>query len=392
MPTRATKRGADRTPLDHDCDVLICGASFAGLAVARELAGQGAKVMVIDRYEIGERQTSACGIPTLWLEAMDLMGSHQQTFGELVIHTPHTTARYRLPWTFSTFDYRLLCDLLAQQGTFQFETAKVDRRDGDTVHTDRGEIRAPLIVDALGWRRVLGGGEPIQPPDAYLSRGLEVHPEGSGDDLEIWIDRKYVPAGYGWSFPADSEVRVGVGSFDPRFHVKDTTLQLAEDLDREPVGYQGNWIPHRIREATEGGVFFTGDSAGHCLPLTAEGIRTAFYFGIACGRELADVIAGRQTKAAALARYGAFSAAHRSKFEWMLRVQWLVPRVPPRVLTPALLAMGTRRFVHWSFNHYLAIAHPSFVMLARPVPQVRVGDGEAMHRNPVLSGHQPPCR
>ena len=216
------------------------------------------------------------------------MGSHRQTFGELVIHTPHTTARYKLPWTFSTFDYRTLCGLLAAQGEFEFETATVDGRDGDTVQTDRGEIRAPLIVDALGWRRVLGGGEPIQPPDAYLSRGLEVHPHGSGDELEIWIDRKYVPAGYGWSFPAGDEVRVGVGSFDPRFHVKDTTVQLAQDLDREPVGYQGNWIPHRIREATEDGIFFTGDSAGHCLPLTAEGIRTALYFGIACGRELGE--------------------------------------------------------------------------------------------------------
>ena len=361
MPTRATKRGADRTPLDHDCDALICGASFAGLAAARELSGKGARVMVIDRYDIGERQTSACGIPTLWLEALDLMGSHKQTFGELVIHTPHGTSRYRLPWTFSTFDYPELCSLLAGQSEFQFETAKVDGRSGDTVHTDRGDIRAPLIVDALGWRRVLGNGEPIQPPDAYLSRGLEVHPEGDGDDLEIWIDRQYVPAGYGWSFPADDEVRVGVGSFDPRFHVKDTTVQLARDLDREPVGYQGNWIPHRIREATEGGVFFTGDSAGHCLPLTAEGIRTALYFGIACGRELADVVSGRQTKAAALARYGAFSATHRWQFEWMLRVQRLIPRIPPRALAPGLRLMGDRRFVDWSFNHYLAIAHPSFV-------------------------------
>ena len=95
MPVRATKRGADRTPLDHDCDVLICGASFAGLAVARELARTGAKVMVIDRYEIGERQTSACGIPTRWLEVLDLTAALQQTFPELVIHTPHVTVRYR---------------------------------------------------------------------------------------------------------------------------------------------------------------------------------------------------------------------------------------------------------------------------------------------------------
>ena len=57
MPTRATKRGAERTRLNRDCDVLICGASFAGLAVARELAGAGARVIMIDRYEVGERQT-----------------------------------------------------------------------------------------------------------------------------------------------------------------------------------------------------------------------------------------------------------------------------------------------------------------------------------------------
>ena len=67
MPVRATKRGPARTRLERDCDVLVCGASFAGLAVARELAGRGAAVLVIDRYEIGERQTSACAMPTVWL-------------------------------------------------------------------------------------------------------------------------------------------------------------------------------------------------------------------------------------------------------------------------------------------------------------------------------------
>src|SRR5438552_1846998 len=147
MPRRATKRGDERTPLDRDCDVLICGASFAGLAVARELSDSGASVLVVDRYEIGERQTSACGIPTAWLEAMQLTEALQQTFGELVIHTPHTTARLDLPYTFSTFDYRTLCSALAAQGgSFGFETAAVRGRSGQCVQTDRGEIRARLIV------------------------------------------------------------------------------------------------------------------------------------------------------------------------------------------------------------------------------------------------------
>jgi menaquinone-9 beta-reductase len=364
---RATKRGEERTPLDGTYDVLICGASFAGLAVARELAGSGADVMVVDRYEIGERQTSACGIPTEWMRQLGLMDSERQRFDTLVMHTPHGTQRFPLPWTFSTFDYRQMCELLWRDCDATFETAKVNGRaaaaNGDgllRVETDRGVLASRLVVDALGWRRVLAAGDGYQPPDAPLSRGLEVHPGGTSEDLEIWIDRRYVPAGYGWSFPAHDELRIGIGSFDPRFHVKDTTVLLTEDLGKEPNEYQGNWIPHKLRRATEGGVFFAGDSAGHCLPLSAEGIRTALYFGIALGRELRGVVEGRQSREEAAARYAEFNDSHEWKFRWMLRVQRLIPRIPPRVLAPLIRLMGIKRFVDWSFGHYLEIAPPGF--------------------------------
>ena len=372
MPRRATKRGAERTPLvDRDADVLICGASFAGLVVARELAGAGARVLLIDRYEIGERQTSACGVPTDWLRVLGLMGAERQRFSDLLFHTPHTDVRYALPWTLSTFDYPELCRLLDAQNDAEFEIAKVNGRSGDVVHTDRGDLRAPLIVDCMGWKRVLG--TMVQPPDAPLSRGLEVHPPGTAADLEFWIDRRYVPAGYGWSFPARDEVRVGIGSYDPRFHVKDTTVLLAEDEGREAVRYQGNWIPHKIRPGTEDGVFFVGDSAGHCIATTAEGIRTAFYFGVACGRELRSVVEGRSTTAEALTAYHDFNAAHEWKFEWMLRLQRLIPRTPPRLLAPALNAMASKAFVDWAFRHYLQIAPPSFAgdVAAPAAPQTR---------------------
>ncbi len=371
MPERATKRGEQRTPLDGTYDVLVCGASFAGLAVARELAGSGAEVMVIDRYEIGERQTSACGVPTEWLRQLGLIGAERQRFDSLLMHTPHGDTRYRLPWTFSTFDYRELCELLWRDCEARFETATVigravaANRDGARqIETDRGLLSSPLVVDALGWRRVLAAGERYQPPAAPLSRGLEVHPKGSGEDLEIWIDRRYVPAGYGWSFPAKDELRIGIGSFDPRFHVRETTELLAEDLGQERFGYQGNWIPHKLRGATGDGVFFAGDSAGHCLPLTAEGIRTALYFGIALGRELRGVIEGRQSRETAAARYAAFNDSHEWKFRSLLQVQRLIPHVPPRLLGPLLRLMGSKRFVDWSFNHYLRIAPPQFAASA----------------------------
>jgi menaquinone-9 beta-reductase len=372
MPTRATKRGAERTPLGmRDCDVLVCGASFAGLAVARELAGSGMRVLVLDRYEVGERQTSACAMPTLWMQAMDLMGSLRQTFHSLLVHTPLRTSRWPLPWTFSTFDYRELCALLWEQAdseSTEFETATVTGRTGLTVHTDRGDLHAPLVIDALGWRRALSNATSIQPPNARLSRGLEVHPAGVGNELELWIDHRYVRAGYAWSFPAREEVRVGAGSFWPERHVREPTVRLAEEQGLPPEGYQGNWIPHQLRPAVEDGVFFVGDSAGHCLPLSAEGIRTAIYFGLACARELRTAYTACRdgeeialARSRALARYGAFSDRHARKYAWLLRVQRAIGQLTPTPV-PTLLSRisESRRFTAWAFTHYLDIAHPSF--------------------------------
>ena len=244
-------------------------------------------MLVVDRYEIGERQTSACAAPTPWLHAMGVEASIRQEIPCMAFHTPHGSARFRLPWSWSSFDYRTLCEeLWAQCGDARFAVAKVEGRAGHTVLTDRGPIAAPLIVDALGWRRVLGPGENVQPPDALISRGLEVHPDGGGTDLDVWIDRSLIRKGYAWSVPAGGEQRVGVGSYEPRDHVKEPTKEIAARLGVDAVRYQGNWFPHALRPAAADGVFFAGDSAGHCLPLSGEGIRTAFYFGIACGREL----------------------------------------------------------------------------------------------------------
>ncbi|MCO5315048.1 MAG: NAD(P)/FAD-dependent oxidoreductase [Solirubrobacterales bacterium] len=375
MARRATKRGAERTDLTGSHDVVICGASFAGLITARQLAGSGADVLLLDRYEIGERQTSACAIPTSWLAELDLIEAEKQRFETVLIHTAHGSLRLDVPWTFSTFDYRLLCDLVWQDCDATFETAQVNGRgersagpDGEDlvgVETDRGPVSAPLVVDAMGWKRVLAEGASYQPPDAPLSRGLEVHPPGGNKDLEIWIDRKYVPAGYGWSFPAGDELRVGVGSFDPGFPVRPTTDLLAEDIGAGTSAYQGNWIPHKLRPAIGGDIFFVGDSAGHCFPLTAEGIRPALYFGLALGTELRSVIEGRQSRDQALGNYGSFSDSHEWQYRWLLRAQKALPRIHPRLVKPTLASVfGAKATGHRTFDSYLDIAPPGFIRAA----------------------------
>jgi flavin-dependent dehydrogenase len=298
---------------------------------------------------------------------MGVEGSIRQEIPHMRFTTPHGSHRYRLPWSWSSFDYRTLCRELHEQNDARFETAKVDGRTGATVHTDRGDLHAPLIVDALGWRRVLASPH-YQPPDAPLSRGLEVHPDatpGELTDLHVWVQRDVIRRGYGWSVPAGGEARVGVGSYEPRDHVKRPTTELAAREGHDPVRFQGNWFPHRLREAAGDGVFFVGDSAGHCFPLSGEGIRTAFYFGIACGRELRAVLADGKPHERALADYAAFSARHRRAFAIALALQRLVPALPPRVLHVALRVIGRQPIVDRAFGWYLDQASPAY---AQPVP------------------------
>ena len=124
------------------------------------------------------------------------------------------TFRWTLPWTFSTFDYPELCALLrAQAPDVEFDTAKVDGRTGFTLHTDRGDLTAPLIVDGA---RAGGGCSPTRRrPSSRPTRGSRAGwrstRHASGDDLELWLDPAYVRAGYSWSFPARERAARGRG-------------------------------------------------------------------------------------------------------------------------------------------------------------------------------------
>ena len=191
---------------------------------------------------------------------------------------------------------------------------------------------------------MLGPGANVQPPEARISRGLEVHPEGGGVDLDVWIDRSLVAPRLRLVGARGGEQRVGVGSYEPRDHVKEPTREIAARLGVPPVRYQGNWFPHQLRPAAEDGVFFVGDSAGHCFPLSGEGIRTAFYFGIACGRELRAVLAGEQTREQALAAYGAFSRRHAPRLRaGRCALQRADPGAAAARCSRALLALVGRR-------------------------------------------------
>ena len=208
MPVRATKRGAERTPLDRRRRRPRSAARrFAGLAVARELAGSGARVLMVDRYEIGERQTSACAAPTRVARAPGPEGVDPADVRRA--RDPHA-ASATLPLAAAvdrsrTFDYRELCALLRGAGrraSSRRRRSSGRTRDDDVVHTDRGDLRAPLIVDALGWRRVLGARRARSSRPTRGSRaGWRSTRAAAARTSSSGSTARTCRAGYGWCVP-----------------------------------------------------------------------------------------------------------------------------------------------------------------------------------------------
>jgi hypothetical protein len=76
------------------------------------------------------------------------------------------------------------------------------------------------------------------------------------------------------------------------------------------------------------------------------------------------VIAGEAAREEALARYDAFSDSHARAFSTALRLQRLIPALPPRALTALLGIVGRERPCRRAFGWYLEQAHPRFAMSA----------------------------
>ena len=333
---------------EHDC--VVVGASFAGLACARELRGRD--VVLLDRRPIGDGETSACAAPLAtveWLGAGDAVVDVQETVGIYVLGRRHEV---RLPEPYCTFDYRMLCEALARDAGVRFRRARVVAGTSRAVRlADGSEVRARHVVDAAGWRRVLDPAGPLASEAPGLSYGAEEHvtyPDAlAADGLQIYVHRDLVRRGYGWNFPAGDHARAGLGSF-----VRAPLSPGLEALRRRDglgaaASRQGGVIPHRLRPPVVEGVLYVGDSAGHCLPLTAEGIRCAAYFGTAAGRLIAAALDGRIARDEALRRHAALHERDRGHYERLLRFQDLLPTLPPRALEGigrlvGLRALGTR--------------------------------------------------
>ena len=324
-------------------EVLIVGASFAGLAAARELRGRD--VLIIDRSPIGAHQTSACALPLRLVQWLGAEESVLYAESRMRVEIGDAQWNVRLPEEFAVIDYEACCLALARQTDARFEQIRVVGRDGAFVLGASGErLEADWLIDASGWRRVLDLAGPTRGSQSNLVIGTEDHvPTAAApraDGFAFYLEKQLLKSGYGWSFPAGDHVRVGVGSF-----IKEPLQPPMERLrQRDTLGpgreHHGGAIACNPRDPVAGGVLFIGDAAGQALPVTLEGIRPAVYFGAGAGRLVMRALSDELTPPQVRARYGALHKQHLGGYAQLNRIQrwyrWLPEFALKRLATKAL--------------------------------------------------------
>jgi len=334
-------------------DVIIAGASFAGLAVAAQLRGK--RVLLLDRKPVGTGQTSACGTLVCTLRALNLEDTILQVHDELVIHTRDRTFRYPVFEPFCTFDFSLLCRRLQEQGDAEFRLAPARALHGSEVETEQGTFRGRYIVDASGWRAVLGSQ--LRPGLVRRDRmnfGLETTVAYRNEGLHFWFDpRELLPLGIAWAFPAGDVGRIGVGSYKGE-------SRLGADLDRflarlalQREAVHGGFFPYALREPVVEDLFLVGDAAGQCMGLTGEGIRPALFFGTQLGRLLRSVLDGETTPDEARAAYRSLVLRHRRGYYLLGLAQRILPRFPLPAVQRIMALVNHPSVLQRILNRYL---------------------------------------
>jgi flavin-dependent dehydrogenase len=338
-------------------DVVVAGASFAGLVVATTVGG---RVALVEKGEVGGGQTSACGTTLDLVQKLGLEGSIEEVHEWGVMHTRRGGHHFRLPYPFCTFDYRTFCRLLLDRFDGDLITASATGVEAGAVLTDRGPVAGRVLVDATGWRAVLArSAEPDFPAHLAITYGLEKAATGfDGQGLHFWFDPKVRGDGYGWSFPAGPVARAGVLSYIAPEGVKDSTDAFLGREDMTGGHYHGGFLTAGLRPATAGEVFLVGDSAGHCLPLTGEGIRPAVFFAQRLAAIIDQHLAGDIPHSLALEMYRAHQARYQRRYRLLRQAQTILRGWPdPPVGT--FLAAFSRGFLYSGLcRKYWEVAAP----------------------------------
>lgn len=283
-------------------DVLVVGLGPAGASAAREAARQGAAVLAADaRRQAGVPVQCGEWVPPMLHPLARKAGALVQAVAGMRCHWPSGTVEsVALPgWMISRarFDAFLVERARLAGAEVRLATRLVEL-DGAR---SKARLRGPEGEYAVTYGALVAADGPLSsvarllglaPLETMRARQVTVSLAEASDVAGFHFSSRW-PGGYGWCFPRDEQVHVGVG-----FHGDGRTLRnalenlltrLGGPVGRAPLAHTGGAVVvGGLREdAAYGNVLFAGDAAGLTHPLTGGGIPAALASGEWAGRAAA---------------------------------------------------------------------------------------------------------
>ncbi|MCX5751129.1 MAG: hypothetical protein NT099_05630 [Candidatus Saganbacteria bacterium] len=320
-------------------DVIIAGASFAGLAVAKQLKGN---ILLIDKDDVGEGQTSACATPISLIEKCNAQDSIQEIHNVFSVYVGNKLIDLDLEEPFVAFDYRKFCKSMFKDLRVEFKKTIIRSVNCKSVSTDDGDFEADYIVDCRGYK---GNSR-------NSIFGLETEIEYKTQNLQFYLTSSFVKNGYGWAFPCGDRTRFGVAKIGTE-GTKDLLEKFLAKFGLVPSKIHGGFIPSQLQIPVRDNIFFVGDSAGQCVPFSLEGIRPAIYFGTICGKLINRMMKKEITYETAVEIYSKHVNAERYLFLILGRVQYYSHKFPKMFYLFSKLFLRKDSFWYRSQYRYL---------------------------------------
>lgn len=273
--------------------VLIVGGGPAGSAAASLLAREGIETVLINRDHSFVKPCGG-GIP---LAAFSELGIPSETvkrnIGYVRIVSPTgEDVRIRLNGSSIAIVERrdfdsALRKKAVKDGAMLYEAEF--RGFSDIGRTIKAEvvmdnkiknIEADYVIAADGVNSRVRTALNIGPVASFIAISGKVK-SGYTDCCEFWFGAAHAPKFYSWVFPQSEGISAGTGSISGKL-IKELWQRflMRRGINATDAGLRGYRIPlWRGDLYNKGRVLFTGDAAGHVMPLSYEGIYYAMRSG-----------------------------------------------------------------------------------------------------------------
>jgi len=280
-------------------DVVIAGASVAGLFCAREIAKAGHSVLVLEEdFEIGTPEHCGGLVSASGLQDLGIIPSTK------TLDSPIQKARLSSPSGVTldidakkqnviVINRRELDKQIAHQAQkngaeIKVKTSLKEFRPGQAI-TSAGVIDCKILVDARGIASIIQRDR----TGTLQSAQYEIYADWIQKGLvEVDFDSQKYPGFFSWVIPAgDGMGKVGVAG--KGINAVSAIEKYLEQKGKHSIirkVFAPIWINGPIENFVENNTVIVGDAAGQAKPTTAGGIYSCGVGGILAGRAISDYL------------------------------------------------------------------------------------------------------